>query len=523
MKQQLRGLAGGARVILLIVVGWSLAGHFNTQAATNLVVDTETKLVPSVGARELMFGSDVAISGATAAVGAQQTFHGAVYIYSLVGTNWRQTQILTAGKPATVLDRFGAAIALSSNVMVVGQPAQYNSGTPREVYIYTNSGTAWLLQQTIAHGLPLEGSEFGSAIGVSGQTIAAGDPWAYTGSGALYEGAVFVYSQIGTNWLIQARLRANDSPINLRLGSSVAIDGDTVLAGASEAAYVFVRNGTNWTQQQKLIDPILQFGLGFGGSVALEGNVGVVTARKASSNSDSGAVYIFVRTGTNWVFQQELILGDNENNSLFGATVAIHNGKIVGGVPNGSVDGISDAGSVNIFQFNGTSWVLAQEIAATDAAPGAALGASVDFGVGGIIAGAPFVIDVGRAGQGAAYIFAAAATNPPVVPIATASPNILFPPNHKMIPVRISVSNHDSFNSCRIISVSSNESIIGKGSPKTSPDWIITGDLTLLLRSERSVKNKAGRIYRIEVACTDSTGKTMSTTVIVTVPPHGKK
>ena len=499
--------------VLLTALGWNLSDPSGASAATN-VVNTETKLVPSVGARDLQFGIDVAINSFAAAVGAQQTFHGAVYIYSLTGTNWSQTQILTAEKPTNVLDNFGAAVALSSNVLVVGQPAQTSS--LREVYIYKNFGTAWLLQQTLTHDVPIEGSEFGTAVDVSGETIVAGDPLEYTGLGALFEGAVFVYSQIGTNWLPQARLRADDSSINLHLGSSVAIDGDTILAGASEAAYIFVRNGTNWTQQQKLIDPVLLSGAGFGGSVALEGNVAVVSARKASSSNDSGAVYIFVRTGTNWIFQQELVLGDNENNSLFGATVAIHNGQIAVGVPTRTVDGLLEAGAVDIFQFNGTSWVLAQEVAATDASPGAALGTSVDIGDAGIIAGAPFVNDVGRAGQGAAYIFSATATNPPVVPIASASPNVLFPPNHKLIPVTISVANHDSFSSCRIVSVSSNQSKKGKG--KAAPDWIITGDLTLLLRAERLGNQKAGRTYTIEIACTDLMGTTVNTTIQVTVP-----
>jgi hypothetical protein len=119
---------------------------------------------------------------------------------------------------------------------------------------------------------------------------------------------------------------------------------------------------------------------------------------------------------------------------------------------------------------------------------------------------------------GAAYVFSLNGTNPPIELVATASPNVLFPPNHKLIPVTITVSNHESFTSCRIVSVSSNEAQPRKGKTISPPDWIITGDLTLLLRAENSGRNKAGRIYTIEIACTDLNGATISTSVTVSVP-----
>jgi hypothetical protein len=338
-------------VIVLTFVGWNIAIAPITWAATN-VVNTETKLVPNSGARDLQFGLDVAINDNAAAVGAQSSFNGSVYIYTLSGTNWTQTQILTAGTPQGQLDQFGFAVALSSDRLVVGQPAARPQ--PRQVFVYTNSGTLWGLQQTLTRDVPIEGSVFGSAVDVSANTIAVGDALDYSGSGALFEGGVFVYTEVAGTWVLQATLRANDPSTNLHLGSSVAIDGDTILAGASDAVYVFVRSGTNWTQQQKLIDPVLASGSGFGGSVALEGDLAVVAARKAASDSDSGAIHIFRRTGTTWVLEQSITLGDNEFNSLFGSTVAIHNGLISVGVPNAIVDGALQAGAVRIYRFAGS-------------------------------------------------------------------------------------------------------------------------------------------------------------------------
>lgn len=110
-------------------------------------------------------------------------------------------------------------------------------------------------------------------------------------------------------------------------------------------------------------------------------------------------------------------------------------------------------------------------------------------------------------------------TIPPVIASASASPNSLWPPNHKMIPVSVAVAVSDVCDaspSCHIASVTSNEPVNGTGDGNTEPDWVITGPLTLLLRAERS-GNGSGRIYTITVECTDGSGNTSTKPVLVTV------
>jgi hypothetical protein len=71
--------------------------------------------------------------------------------------------------------------------------------------------------------------------------------------------------------------------------------------------------------------------------------------------------------------------------------------------------------------------------------------------------------------------------------------------------------------------VSSNEPENGLGDGDTSPDWKITGNLTLNLRAERSGKG-SGRIYTITVKCADADGNSSSGNVRVSVPhDQGKK
>jgi hypothetical protein len=109
---------------------------------------------------------------------------------------------------------------------------------------------------------------------------------------------------------------------------------------------------------------------------------------------------------------------------------------------------------------------------------------------------------------------------------ATASPNLLWPPNHKMVPVRVRFTTQGNCKeglSCKITSVSSNEPVNGLGDGDTAPDWAITGDLSVNLRAERSGTG-SGRVYTITLTCTDVLGNSSTGTANVTVPhDRGKK
>ena len=111
-------------------------------------------------------------------------------------------------------------------------------------------------------------------------------------------------------------------------------------------------------------------------------------------------------------------------------------------------------------------------------------------------------------------------TTAPTFISLTANPNVLGDPNHKMVPVDIAAVVSDLVDPSpvtKIISVSSNEPDDGPGDGNRSPDWQITGDLTLLLRAERSGRG-TGRIYTITVESRDSSGNAAVQTVTVFVP-----
>ncbi|HZI19988.1 MAG TPA: proprotein convertase P-domain-containing protein [Pyrinomonadaceae bacterium] len=108
----------------------------------------------------------------------------------------------------------------------------------------------------------------------------------------------------------------------------------------------------------------------------------------------------------------------------------------------------------------------------------------------------------------------------------SASPNVLWSPNHRMRDVTISTTATDNCPgavNCVITDITSNEAVAGPGggAGNTSPDWLLVNPSNLVqLRAERSGSGTS-RVYTITVECTDSAGNktTRSTTVSV---PHNQ-
>jgi hypothetical protein len=111
-------------------------------------------------------------------------------------------------------------------------------------------------------------------------------------------------------------------------------------------------------------------------------------------------------------------------------------------------------------------------------------------------------------------------TIPPVISSVSASPNVLWPPNHKMVPVQVSVSATDTCDpnpTCLVTAVASNEPPTGGGSGNTQPDFVITSPLSVDLRAERDGTG-SGRIYTLTVKCTDHSNNSSQATTTVSVP-----
>lgn len=107
-------------------------------------------------------------------------------------------------------------------------------------------------------------------------------------------------------------------------------------------------------------------------------------------------------------------------------------------------------------------------------------------------------------------------TTPPEITAVAVTPDMLWPPNHKMIPVEVQIEAVDRCDTappiCQVVSVDSNEPAGPNG-----PDAEITGPTSLLLRAER-LGTGDGRVYTINVECSDAAGNTATSSAAVRVP-----
>lgn len=104
-------------------------------------------------------------------------------------------------------------------------------------------------------------------------------------------------------------------------------------------------------------------------------------------------------------------------------------------------------------------------------------------------------------------------TEAPTFVSISASPDVLKPPNGKLVTVTVTASVIDNLDDAplvRVFAIAANESI-GAG------DWEITGPMTVDLRAERDAHGE-GRVYTISVEAIDAAGNRSTANVSVVVP-----
>jgi hypothetical protein len=197
----------------------------------------------------------------------------------------------------------------------------------------------------------------------------------------------------------------------------VAISGDTAVIGAywaipSGSAYVFGRNygGQNaWGQIAKMTPSDSNNGSQFGITVAIEGDTAIAGAPYHSFSSHPGSAYVFGRHhggADNWGEVRTIAAPDSDDSDYFGWSVAIAGDLAVIGAPRGS-SSTSVGGTVYLFEKNlggPDNWGLATTLVSSNAADGDGFGEAVAIVGDDVMVGAPYTDDLGS-GSGSAYVF----------------------------------------------------------------------------------------------------------------------
>lgn len=384
----------------------------------------QRKLFAADGRNRDILGVAVALERGTVLLGASMadakaTDQGAVYAFVVRDTQHVEQQRLVADDAADG-DQFGVAVALSGDTLAVGAYSDdFGEATNQgSVYVFTRNGTAWTLQQKLMANDAAQSDEFGAAVALSGDLLVVGAPHAanvFTD----YQGSAYVFTRVGTVWTQHQKLRANSSPVYDRFGEAVALSGNTIAVGAPSdrvgmntrqgSVYVFAREGAGWALQQQVRANDGAADNYFGNDIALSGDTLIVGAEasKVGANNLQGAAYVFMRVGTFWRQQQKLLANDGAEGDRFGSSVALDEDTVVIGAPSKSIGGNGGFGAAYIFERNGTVWTQQQRLTAND---GEAFGIAVALSGGTALIGA-VLSDVGdNVNQGAAYAFTRAGT-----------------------------------------------------------------------------------------------------------------
>jgi len=374
------------------------------------------KVTANDAAADDYFGVTVSISGDTAIIGARLDDDngidsGSAYIFFREGDDWLQQAKLTAAD-ATAGDAFGVRVSIDEDTVIVGAYNDDDGGVDSgSAYVFTRTGTDWTLQAKLTADDAAAGDLFGHSVAIHGNTAVAGA--INDDQGGTDSGSVYVFTRTGTTWAQQAKLTADDAAAGDFFGFSVAIQNDTVVVGArgddsagadSGSAYVFTRTDTTWSQQSKLIGNDAASGDGAGRFVAISGDTAIIGADMDDNTGiDSGSASVFVRNGTIWAQQARLVADDAGAGDYFGFSVFISGNTAVIGARGDDAQG-GDSGAAYIFTRTGTNWSQQAKLNAEDAGAGDYFGHTVSISGNNVVIGAVYDDDHGS-NSGSAYFF----------------------------------------------------------------------------------------------------------------------
>jgi len=205
---------------------------------------------------------------------------------------------------------------------------------------------------------------FGTSAAVDGNRLVVGSNG--TDVAVPFAGKVYVYDWDGSAYVEVAQLTASDATAYAYFGVSVSLSGNRLVVGAhfDDAAgtdagkvYVYDWNGTAYVEVAQLTASDAKARGYFGISVAVDGGTLVVGATgDDAAGTDAGKVYIYDWNGTAYIEVTTITASDAEAHDWFGVSVALSGNRlVVGASGNGTVD--SDDGMVYLYDWNGFAYV----------------------------------------------------------------------------------------------------------------------------------------------------------------------
>ena len=348
------------------------------------------------GSRSVAMSTDgtYAIVGARLdETGGQPNNSGSAHIFIKNGNTWTHQQKLFHPSPGSD-DYFGVSVAISGDGLwaVVGAHYDDTGGgvDAGSAQVFWRNGTSWSRVDELLHPSGSGNDNFGHSVDISrdGSYIVVGS-YNDDHSGVAAAGSVQVYRKTSatgasSQWNHEQGLTSSATftpTVSDWFGASVSIslDGYYIICGApfregsvgdrEGKAVVFKRasGATSFTFQQTLTHPTPQAYDEFGRTVSLssDGTYALIGVPGDGSGgtwaNGAGTGQVFVRNGSTWTHQAELVHpspGAAGVTMAFGWSVSISGDGIYAliGAWEADVNGVSKAGSAQIFKRVGTSW-----------------------------------------------------------------------------------------------------------------------------------------------------------------------
>jgi len=226
-------------------------------------------------------------------------------------SGWTQVEPKLTADDGAAGDQFGISVSIDGDTMVIGANKDDHNGTDSgSAYVFTRDvagdlASGWTqIEPKLSADDAAAFDRFGISVSIDGDTVVIG---AYLDDN--YKGSAYVFTRVTagdltSGWTQVAKLTADNGGASDWFGESVAISGDTVVIGANTvgSAYVFTRDtagdlASGWTQvESKLTADDGSWGLYFGSSVSIDGDTVVIGAKgddHKGSSSGRGSAYVF--------------------------------------------------------------------------------------------------------------------------------------------------------------------------------------------------------------------------------------
>lgn len=304
------------------------------------------------------FGASVAISGNVVVVGAPDETAGGLedagHAYTFDAKTGDLIDAL-ASPNAQSGGAFGTSVALGNGIVVVGAPSETNNGSSGAGHAYTFDAKTGALIRTLASPLAESDQQFGWSVAISDKVALVGAPIGTNAAGKLGPG--HAYSFDARTGALLREFSSLHPRADGFFGGSVAISGGIAVVGApnenarneGESGRAYIFNATSGAVIKALTDPHAAPDGNFGWSVALSGKTAIVGSQAYIGLGQEYTGYAYEFNTKHGSLIATLTSPDPQAADGFGWSVALSGGTAVVGAPHETVDDLGSAGLAFIF------------------------------------------------------------------------------------------------------------------------------------------------------------------------------